>query len=138
MTGPIPKPTAKFLRTVLVYEHFADHFGLQAEPQALEKQFIYESFGIKGLRKWFGDEAAEAFNPNANYYAVGKRWKEWQINEWYADMRPDQKPLIWAWEIYEDYKDRPHLLNMLDSALYPQLSRFQQDLVDDWRAGQIL
>ena len=122
-----PKPTKDFEKTLAVYRHFAKVSGITENPGDMQKQFIFESLGRKKYQEIYG----EIFDAESNFFAVGKKWKEWQITNWLEDLHPANPFLFAAADLYTDYKDFPEMLELLDSAIYPQLSRFQQLMVDD-------
>lgn len=124
-----PKPTAKYIRTLDVYRHFAEQIGTVEKDGDLERQFVFESYGPKRYAEIYGSP----FNENNNFYAVGKKWKEWQITNWLDDLKPDKPFLFGAHELWLDYADKPYMIEMMESAIYPNLSKFQQMLVDDVR-----
>lgn len=109
------RPSKKFIKESKIYLHFAREFNIENKPLDLEKQYVFESMGRKKYQEIFGD----AYNPN-NIYAVGKAWKEWHVTNWLEDIN-STPPLLFIEELYEEYKDNPEIIEMLNNAILPQV-----------------
>jgi len=123
------KVSPKFEKACVLYAHFAKSMGATLHPDDMEKQFVFESQGGHKYAQRYG----EPFDADNNFYAIGKKWKEWHVTNWLEDMDKSKPFLFSAGDLWMDYADFPEMIELLETAVYPQLSPFQKSLVDATR-----
>lgn len=121
----------KFLERAKVYLNFCPTlyidgdinkpYKIEIKEDDLIKQYIFESFGPKKYQELFGDLSRQlSGDKDGNPYSIGKAWKEWHVTNWLGDIN-SSPPVLYIEELYEEYKNNPEILEMLDKAVTPNI-----------------